>query len=1262
MTHSSANAHALREVFLQVVELDSPEKRQEFLDSACSSDARLRRDVQRLIAAHDQLQSFMEQPAAPMCDTVRLTPITERLGTVIGPYKLLEEIGEGGFGIVYLADQRAPVRRQVALKVIKPGMDTRRTVSRFRAELQALALMDHPHIARALDAGTTESGRPYFVMELVRGILITDYCDEHNLSVRERLALFVQVCHAVQHAHQRGIIHRDIKPSNVLIAEHDGRPVPKVIDFGVAKALNREIAQETAFTSNIEMIGTPLYMSPEQAETTMPDIDTRSDVYSLGVLLYELLTGSTPFEKQRLRYAAYDEIRRIIREEEPPKPSLRLSSLGDTRTLVAAHRGVDPLRLSQTVRGDLDWIVMKALEKDRARRYETPSNFAADLTRYLANEPIEARPPSTLYRFSKFARRNRLVLTTVVLVAMALIAGTGVSTWQWLRATHAEDSALQAASAEKVAKEQAWAREAETETVLKFVEARVFAAARPEGTSGGLGRNISLQKAIELALPYVDQSFAKEPLIEARLRLTLGRSFFCLGDARTAAKQEESAAAIYTRHRGPECPDTLLCTSELANSYDALGRFNDAFKIREKTLAIRKATLGAEHPDTLTSMSAVALSYSAFGRHEEARRLHEKTLALRRSRLGLSHPDTLNSMMGLANSYDALGWHADACKLHEQVVSVMTTALGPTHPDTLLSMVNLACSYDAVGRHAEARRLHDEALAIMKARLGSDHPATLHSMMALAANIDAQGRLDEALRLREQTVNTMKARLGLEHPDTLKGMHDLANSYEALGRLNEALKLREETLAVMKTHFGPDHPGTLNSMNNLANSYEGLGRMSEALMLRTETLARMRAKLGPDHPDTLKSMHNLAIAYYLRARHAESLKLNEETLAAQKAKLGPNHVDTLATMSSLGNSYEAVGRLTDALKLREETLVLSKSKLGADHPNTLRNMTALANSYEVLGRVDEALKLREETLGGMQAKLGPDHPETLKSKHNLAISYQVRGRQPDALKLYEETLVTQKAKLGVDHADTLLTMCGLAGCYDAIGRHADALKLNEDAYAHSKRKLGPNHPHTLQATIALAASEAALGRHGEALKLHKEALAALKERYGIDHPDALACQWFVAANLVALDRGAEALPLIDDCVQRAAGKSVDPLLLPGVIDLRMRHFVKIKDPAGCRQTAGMWDQLKRTDAESLYLAALYRAMTADLFRAAGQSAAATHETEVATSCLKRAVATGFQDAARVKQEKCFDSLRASDAFKRVLVELEHRNERALAKP
>ncbi len=434
----------VKSIFLAAVE-KPPAERAAFLDEATSGNAILRVRVEALLKAHDNPDSFLQEAAAEFGATVDLSPteppLAERPGTLIGPYKLLEQIGEGGMGVVYMADQQAPVRRRVALKVIKTGMDTKQVIARFEAERQALALMDHSNIARVLDAGATDSGRPYFVMELVRGIPITEYCDQNNLPVHERLELFVQVCHAVQHAHQKGIIHRDLKPSNVLVTLNDGRPVPKVIDFGVAKATGQQLTEKTLFTAFAQMVGTPLYMSPEQAEMTSLDIDTRSDIYSLGVLLYELLTGTTPFDRARMRAAAFDEIRRIIREEEPPKPSTRISTLDEARTATAAHRKVDAHRLSQLVAGDLDWIVMKALEKDRTRRYDTAGNFAADVLRHLGDQPVEACPPSAGYRFRKFARRNRVALIMVLLVSGALVLGTVVSTWQAIRATRAESLA-----------------------------------------------------------------------------------------------------------------------------------------------------------------------------------------------------------------------------------------------------------------------------------------------------------------------------------------------------------------------------------------------------------------------------------------------------------------------------------------------------------------------------------------------------------------------------------------------------------------------------------------------------------------------------------------------------------------------------------------------------------------------------------------------------------------------------------------------------
>jgi serine/threonine-protein kinase len=381
----STSTPSVETILEQAIAIAAPEERQAFVEQACAGDAGLRHRVERLITNHFRAGGFLERPAVEV-ETV-LVP-----EAVIGPYKLLEPIGEGGMGVVYVAEQSQPVRRKVALKVIKPGMDTRQVIARFEAERQALAMMDHPNIAKVHDAGATESGRPYFVMELVPGIPITEYCDRERLSIPERLELFVLVCRAVQHAHQKGIIHRDLKPSNILVTVIDGAAVPKVIDFGIAKATGVALTDQTLETAFHQLVGTPLYMSPKQADLSGMDVDTRSDIYSLGVLLYELLTGSTPFDQETLRQAAFDEVRRIIREDEPPRPSTRLSTLGESLSTVSASRNAEPRHLSRAVRGELDWIVMKALEKDRTRRYETANDFADDVIRHLNNQPVEAGP------------------------------------------------------------------------------------------------------------------------------------------------------------------------------------------------------------------------------------------------------------------------------------------------------------------------------------------------------------------------------------------------------------------------------------------------------------------------------------------------------------------------------------------------------------------------------------------------------------------------------------------------------------------------------------------------------------------------------------------------------------------------------------------------------------------------------------------------------------------------------------------------------
>jgi serine/threonine protein kinase len=830
-------------IFVAALEKKDAGERAAFVAEACAGDEKLRRRVEVLLRAHGEPDDVLDRPESS-AGTEDYSPITEGPGTIIGPYKLLQQIGQGGFGVVYMAEQTQPVRRTVALKIIKPGMDTAQVIARFESERQALALMDHPHIAKVLDAGATDSGRPYFVMELVKGMPITEFCDKNHMPPEVRLKLFLDVCHAIQHAHHKGVIHRDIKPSNVMVTLHDGVPVVKVIDFGVAKATAQKLTEKTIFTAYGQMIGTPTYMSPEQAEMSGLDIDTRSDVYSLGVLLYELLTGTTPLESKRLREAGYLEMQRLIREDEAPRPSTRLSSLGDAATVMAGNRGLDPRRLMQLLAGDLDWIVMKALEKDRNRRYGTPGNFAEDIERYLRREAIQARPPSTVYKLHKFVQRNRMAVAAAAVVAAALLGGTALATWQAVRARQAEQRALaslaeaeaaRAAEAEERRKalesrraadlaaeeahraaETALTRGRESRAVLDFLENKVLAAARPEGVDGGLGHNVTLRRAIDVALPFVAKSFADQPLTEARLRMTLGKSFASLGEARIATEQYERARALYTADLGADHADTLRCMHNLAWSYYEQGRNADALKLDEEVVALRKAKLGADHPDTLGTMHNLALVYRQLGDLARAVQLQEEILAMQRTKPGPPSRGLLASMGNLAGSYGALGRYAEARKLQEEVLTVERATLGPDHPNTLISMQNLAMTYFVLGRRAEALKLREEVLAMDKAKLGPDHPSTIMAM------------------------------------------HDLSQSYADIGRHSEALSLLEESLRLSKTKFGPAHPYTLHVKSSLAVTYASLGKNDEALRLNEEAVRLCKTTLRQGDATTANCTYNMA--------------------------------------------------------------------------------------------------------------------------------------------------------------------------------------------------------------------------------------------------------------------------------------------------------------------------------------------------------------------------------------------------------------------
>jgi serine/threonine protein kinase len=732
-------------LFLQALEMPSAAERTAYLDRACGEDRELRAAVEALLRAHDQSGDLLDLPEQPTA-TVDESPLPERAGTVIGPYKLLEEIGEGGMGTVWVAQQTEPIKRLVAVKLIKPGMDSKAVLARFEAERQALALMDHPNIAKVHDAGTTTDGAPFFVMELVKGVPITRYCDEHRLTPRQRLELFVPVCQAVQHAHQKGIIHRDLKPSNVLVALYDDRPVPKVIDFGVAKATGQQLTEQSRHTGFGAVVGTVEYMSPEQASFNQLDVDTRSDIYSLGVLLYELLTGTTPFDKKRLQKAPFDEILRIIREEEPPKPSARLSTTPELAS-VAASRGLEPKQLSGLVRGELDWIVMKCLEKDRNRRYETANGLAMDLQHYLADEPVSAGPPSAWYRLRKFLRRNKGPVLAVLLVTLALVGGVAVSTWQAVRAVSAREQAIANEAKALGEKRKAEQSEADAKAVLVFFADKVLAAARPREMGGGLGVNATIQAAVDAAEPQVAGTFKDQPLVEASVRHTLGDTYLSLRKAKLAIRQLERALELFRALRGPEDDETLGTMNDLAEAYRQAGQLEEAIRMAEQEFELRKVHFGSDHATALTSMNNLARAYQDAGRYEKAVVLYEECLEKRRAKFGPDDEDTLAMMGGLGMAYRSDGRLDRAIPLFEQTLERKKAKLPRDHPSTLTTLDSLAGAYIAADRLADGLPLYEQALKLRQSKLGPDHPDTLLTMSRLAVAYQTAGRPGEAERL-----------------------------------------------------------------------------------------------------------------------------------------------------------------------------------------------------------------------------------------------------------------------------------------------------------------------------------------------------------------------------------------------------------------------------------------------------------------------------------------------------------------------------------
>ena len=863
-------------------------------------------------------------------------------------------------------------------------MDTAQVVARFEAERQALALMDHPNIARVFDAGTTDTGRPFFVMELVEGVPITQFCDEGRLNPNERLDLFISVCRAIQHAHQKGIIHRDIKPSNVLVTTVDGKPVPKVIDFGIAKAVDQRLTEKTLFTQLGSIVGTLEYMSPEQAGLSGNDIDTRSDVYALGVLLYELLTGTTPLEHERLLDVGFAEILRRIKEEEPPKPSTRLSVSPERLESIAAVRRIEPSRLTRAVRGDLDWIVMKAIEKSRTRRYESADGFARDIQRYIDGDAVEACPPSAVYRLRKFGRKYRGPVAVAAAFAGLVLAAAGISIALAVRATIAETKAKAEGVKSKRSAEQA-------EAVIKFFRDHILAAARPEDEEGGLGRNVTIREAIEVAEPKITETLQDQPAVEASIRSALGISFILQGEPKRAIAELERGTQLFDAELGPDHPKTLDARHSLAEAYHAAGRTAQAIPIHEATLKARESQLGPDHNDTLISRASLARDYDTIGRTAEAARLNKATIKAGEAHLGTDHPFVSAVRSNNAAAYLSAGRTTEAIKLYEATLKNCETRLGPDNPATLTVRANLASAYEAGGRASEAITLLEATIKAREMKLGPDHPTTLISRGTLANAYRSGGRTAEAIKLYESTCIELDAKLGADHPSALACRVGLADAYVSGGRAIEAVTLCEAAIKVMEKTGGPNNADLLAYRGSLGAAYLAVGRTADAINLYEETINAQVSTLGPDHPITLDCRSNLAVAYFLSGRRADAINLFESTLKAKESTLGPEHPSTQKTRTALGRRCYESGLFERALPLYLHEYQTALGEHGPRHISTLLAIRDLGEVYARLRRDDQAEPLFLEALAGLSDRPGND-PIVVLTKRYQANMYAAQGR------------------------------------------------------------------------------------------------------------------------------------------------------------------------------------------------------------------------------------------------------------------------------
>jgi serine/threonine protein kinase/tetratricopeptide (TPR) repeat protein len=919
------------ELFDQLVVLPV-ENRLKWLDEHDTElDPSTRDELKSLLAAYDDAGEFLSDTSV----TRRSGALDPHIpGTRIGAYELIELIGEGGFARVFRAQQTRPLRREVAVKIVKLGMDTRAVIARFELERQALALMAHPNIAAVHDAGATDTGRPYFVMELVRdGRRITGFCDEHDLDIRQRVALFVDVCQAIQHAHEKGVLHRDLKPSNILVTTVDGRSTPKVIDFGIAKAIHdQRLTDATLVTKEQQLLGTPQYMSPEQARTGGADVDTRSDIFSLGAVLYELLAGRPPLDVPSGHSSAMQQLQRLTSDQELPPPSTR----------AGAER-------ARQLRGELDWIVGKCVEKDRSRRYDSAAALAADLRAWLQRRPITAAPPAALYRAKKFIARNMAAVVAVSIILATLLAGSIVSTALAVRARRAERLAQSRL-------DDSVAANAELKAVNDFLTHDMIGSADPATMRG---RELPVREALDKAAASAATKFKDRPLTQAVILHSIASAYLSLGRSDLASPPAQQAMEIRKRLLGDGNPETIASLAQYSQVLKGLGKFSEAEPLARAAMDRSAIAIGEDHPDTIRARRDYAAVLMALQRWRDAEVYEKRALDQLRRISGDDHLQTIESMNDYAMIVQNLGRTNEAVPIFRDALERSRRTCGDDHPLTSFLVHNLAIALENLGQYAGAEELYRQALELRRRLYGADNQQTLTTLNNYALVLERLHRRSEAQELMKEALDRRRRALGENHPDTIASMNNYASILRTNGHAAEAEPYAREALEKYRQTLGDDHPSTITALNNYGVTLAYGGKSSEATPLYKEVLDRRRRLFGDDNPQTLQAMFNYASNLNICGRFAESEPISAELYGkVQHAQADPVLVAMLMCtygpcLAKLGRYEEAEAPLREAYRRMQET----------HQTRDLRARQLLAALIDVCdhtNRPEEASKLRVE--------------------------------------------------------------------------------------------------------------------------------------------------------------------------------------------------------------------------------------------------------------------------------------------------------------